>query len=115
MTLGERLKLLIEEKGIDQKRFAELFNLSPTTVSGYVTNYRTPNDELKKKFADFFGVSIDYLLGHTDKRNISDKRLETKAFHNLDVGGLPDEAIKQVEDYIEFVKQKYNPGGSLKK
>ena len=115
MTLGERLKSLIEEKGIDQKRFAELFNLSPTTVSGYVTNYRTPNDELKKKFADFFCVSIDYLLGHTDKRNITDKEKETKTFHNLDINGLPDEAIKQIEDYIEFVRQKYDSDGKLEK
>ncbi len=115
MTLGERLKSLIEEKGIDQKRFAEIFSLSPTTVSGYVTNYRSPNDEIKKKFADFFGVSVDYLLGHTDIRDIPEKKNETKAYHNLDVSGLPEEAIKQVEDYIEFVKQKYNPDGSLKK
>ncbi len=115
MTLGERLRSLIEEKGIDQKRFAELFNLSPTTVSGYVTNYRTPSDDLKKKFADYFCVSVDYLLGHTDNRSVIDNKTETKANHNFDTSGLPDEAIKQVEDYIEFIKQKYNPDGSLKK
>ncbi|EMS70111.1 helix-turn-helix domain-containing protein [Ruminiclostridium cellobioparum] len=115
MTLGERLRSLIDEKGIDQKTFAELFNLSPTTVSGYVTNYRTPSDDLKKKFADYFCVSIDYLLGHTDNRNVIDNKTETKPNHNLDISGLPDEAIKQVEDYIEFIKQKYNPDGSIKK
>lgn len=115
MTLGERLKSLIAEKGIDQKKFAEIFSLSPTTVSGYVTNYRSPNDELKKKFADFFGVSVDYLIGHTDARNVPEKNVETRAYHNLDKLGLPEEAIKQVEDYIEFIKQKYNSDGTIKK
>ena len=114
MTLGERLKSLIEEKGIDQKRFAEIFNISATTVSGYVTNYRSPNDQLKKKFADYFGVSVDYLLGHTDVRYVTEKS-ETKAYHNLDVSGLPDDAVKQVEDYIELLKLKYNSDGSLRK
>lgn len=100
MTLGERLKILIEEKGIDQKKFAEIFSLSPTTVSGYVTNYRSPNDELKKKFADYFDVSLDYLLGRTNIRNYTKAQI-------IDVSDLPQEAVKMIEDYVEFVRQKY--------
>jgi transcriptional regulator with XRE-family HTH domain len=114
MTLGERLKSLIEEKSIGQKRFAEIFNLAPTTVSGYITNYRAPNDELKKKFADYFGVTVDYLLGRSDIRIPQKSLIETKAYHNLDTSGLPEEDIKKVEEYVELLKKKYNPNGSLK-
>lgn len=114
MTFGERLKSLIDERSIDQKKFAEIFNLSPSTVSGYVTNYRSPNDEIKKKFADFFSVSIDYLLGYTDIRNPKESKIYTKSYYHRDLSGLPEEAIKQIDDYIEFIKLKYNPDRSLK-
>jgi hypothetical protein len=38
----------------------------------------------------------------------------TKAYHNLDTAGLSEEDIKKAEDYIEFLKQKYNPDGTLR-
>jgi len=103
MALGERLKLLIEEKGLDQKEFGKIFNLSPSTVSGYITGYRTPSDDLKIKFADYFNVSVDWLLGRTNIRNPYNQ----KTFNTIDVSELPEEMIQQVKDYVEFLKQKY--------
>lgn len=67
-TIGERLRYLIRERGLDQKQFAELFGLKISTLNGYVTNYRTPDVELQKRFADYFGVSVDYLIGRTDEK-----------------------------------------------
>lgn len=69
MKLGERLKELIDEKGIEQQEFAKLFNISPQAVSGYIKNYRTPSDDLKIKIASYFNVSVDYLICNTDIRN----------------------------------------------
>ena len=65
-TIGDRLRYLIHEHGMDQKEFAEIFGLKISTLNGYVTNYRTPDIEMQKKFADFFAVSVDYLIGRTD-------------------------------------------------
>lgn len=81
-TIGERLRYLIRERGLDQKQFAELFGLKISTLNGYVTNYRTPDVELQKRFADYFGVSVDFLIGRTD-----DKLSAKKAFiaSNLDL------------------------------
>lgn len=98
MTFGERLKLLIEERGMDQRKFAETFNLSPSTVSGYVTNYRSPNDDLKKKFADYFLVSVDYLLGCSDIRNIEATLLSNKASDML--------IHKDIEEYMQDIEEK---------
>ncbi|KAB3529197.1 XRE family transcriptional regulator, partial [Alkaliphilus pronyensis] len=42
------------------------------------------------------------------------KDMPTKAYHNLDKSGLSEEDIEKVEEYIEFLKQKYDPDGSLK-
>jgi len=68
-TIGDRLRYLIHERGMEQKQFAELFGLKVSTLNGYVTNYRTPDIELQKRFADFFNVSVDYLIGRTDDHN----------------------------------------------
>jgi hypothetical protein len=48
-------------------------------------------------------------------RNSQKTKIETKAFHTNYRNGLPEEAIKQIDDYIEFIKQKYNPDGTFKK
>ena len=113
MEFGDRLKFLREEIKLNREELAEKLKISYSAVSKYETNIRFPDKETLHKIADFFDVSVDYLLCRTNIRKLD--KTETKAFHNLDVDGLPDEAIKQVEDYIEFVKQKYNPDGSLKK
>ena len=73
-TIGERLRYLITERGMEQKQFAELFGLKVSTLNGYVTGYRTPDIDLQKRFADFFSVSVDYLIGRTDERTITEKR-----------------------------------------
>jgi transcriptional regulator with XRE-family HTH domain len=72
-SIGQRLRLLIREKGLEQKKFAEIFGLKVSTLNGYVTGYRTPDITLQKRFADFFGVSVDYLIGRTDNRNLGEK------------------------------------------
>ncbi|NJD04134.1 MAG: helix-turn-helix transcriptional regulator [Ruminiclostridium sp.] len=59
---------------MEQKQFAEIFGLKVSTLNGYVTNYRTPDIDMQKKFADFFGVTVDYLIGRTDDRIVSEKR-----------------------------------------
>lgn len=111
--LINRLKELRKEKGLTQIELAKLLNVSDRSVGFYETGERDPDTDTLKLLADFFNVSIDYLLCRTNNRYFESN--ETKVFHNLDVSGLPDEAIKQVEDYIEFVKQKYNMDRNLNK
>lgn len=74
---GIRLKKLREEKGLKQSDLAKIFNISPSSIGMYETDKREPDDELKLKFAEYFNVSIDYLMGITDNRN-SDKLSELK-------------------------------------
>lgn len=73
-TLGDRLRFLIHERGMDQKQFAEVFGLKLSTLNGYVTNYRTPDIRTQKRLADFFGVTVDYLIGRTDDWGTTDAR-----------------------------------------
>ncbi|QNU68775.1 helix-turn-helix transcriptional regulator [Ruminiclostridium herbifermentans] len=105
--LGQRIKKLREDRNLNQLEFSKILNISNTTLSQYEAGNRTPSDEIKEKVADYFNVSVDYLLGRTEKCNLEDEGSNDEKFYKFDVSNLPEEAIKQIEDYIEFVKQKY--------
>lgn len=67
--LAKRLRGLREEKGLTQKDLAQTLGLnSKSTITNYEQNTRDPDYETLIKIAKFFEVSIDYLLGLTDKR-----------------------------------------------
>ncbi|MDF2524585.1 MAG: putative transcriptional regulator [Clostridiales bacterium] len=113
---GDRLKELRIENGLTQEALAKKFNTGKSSISNYESNSRLPDANTIGKYANFFDVSVDYLLGCSNVRNpYSETKFETKAYHNLDMNGLPEEAIRQVEEYIELIKLKYNPDGTLKK
>jgi transcriptional regulator with XRE-family HTH domain len=63
-TLGDRLKLHRLMKKLSRVDFGKVFNLAETTIANYERNEREPNIKTIKQFADFFGVTTDYLLGH---------------------------------------------------
>ncbi len=105
--IGKRIKKLRENKNLNQLEFSKILNISNTTLSQYEAGNRTPSDEIKEKVADYFNVSVDYLLGRTEKYSIEAEDSKEEKFFSFDVSNLPEEAIKQIEDYIEFVKQKY--------
>lgn len=67
--LTERLKLLRTEGNLTQKEFASKFNMSDARYNQYETGKREPDYQTLQIFADYFNVSIDYLLGRTDIRN----------------------------------------------
>lgn len=70
---SDRLKLLRKERKITQKELAEIINLSSGAIAMYETGNRTPDKEVLSAIADFFDVSLDYLLGRTDERSPADK------------------------------------------
>lgn len=67
--LGTRIKILREEKELSQLELARKLNISNSTLSQYEAGNRIPGDDIKNKIADYFNVSVDFLLGRTDERN----------------------------------------------
>jgi transcriptional regulator with XRE-family HTH domain len=61
-----RLKQLRQEAGISQLKLAMDLNTNQNTISRYETGAREADYEMLIKFADYFGVSVDYLLERTD-------------------------------------------------
>ncbi len=109
------LRKLRESKKLTQADVASALQIGRSTYTKYESGKSKPASEMLIKIADYFGVSVDYLLGLSNIQNFNESKIKTKAYHNIDITGLPDEAVKQVEDYIELIKFKYKPDGSLKK
>lgn len=65
-TFGERIKGLRRGRKKNQKELASYLGLSQTTIANYENNSRFPNDATLINLADYFHVSLDYLLGRTD-------------------------------------------------
>ena len=63
-----RLKELRKERNISQLKLAIDLNMNQNTVSRYENLEREADYETLIKFADYFDVSLDYLLGRTDKK-----------------------------------------------
>lgn len=64
-----RLKALRKEKNISQLKLAMDLSMNQNTISRYETGEREADYKTLIKIADYFNVSIDYLLGRTDNPN----------------------------------------------
>lgn len=65
-----RLKEIRSSKGISQLKIAMDLNMNQNTISRYETGEREPGINELIKIADYFNVSIDYLLERTNNPNI---------------------------------------------
>lgn len=66
--LSERLRLCRSEKGLTQNQVAIYCDITEKAYQNYELNTRQPKLENLIKIADLYGVSLDYLVGRTDKK-----------------------------------------------
>ena len=67
-----KLKELRKAKGISQLKLAMDLNTSQNTISRYETGEREPGINELIKIADYFNISLDYLVGRTDNPKMND-------------------------------------------
>ena len=63
-----RLNELRKQKKISQVKLAMDLNMSQNTISRYENLERQADYATLIRFADYFGVTLDYLLGRTDAK-----------------------------------------------
>lgn len=66
-----RLKQLREQRHISQVFLGMELGMSQNTISRYETGVREADYETLIAFADYFNVSVDYLLGRTDNPKVN--------------------------------------------
>lgn len=59
---NKRLKQLRVSQKLRHKDVAAVIDRNPMTYCQYELGYRTPSDAIKKKLADFYGVTVDYIF-----------------------------------------------------
>ncbi len=97
MSFGERLKQLREQKGLIQQDIADLLKVGRATIAGYETKGKQPDYEKLNKLADFFNVSIDYLLGR--ELTQENKTYEQERY-------IESLKLDTAEDAIKFILQQ---------
>lgn len=104
---AERLKELRKSKGITQTEFAKIFNISNGTIGNWESGNRIPDTEMLKMLADFFNVSIDYLVGKSEYKNILDEQLSDVDFALYgEIHDLSDEEKQKIIDFVKFTKSQ---------
>ncbi len=66
-----RLKEIRKAKGISQLKLAIDLNTNQNTISRYETGEREPGINELIKIADYFNISVDYLLERTDNPDVN--------------------------------------------
>lgn len=102
----ERLKTLRVEKGLYQKDIASFLGVDRTTYVKYERGDSEPSFEIISKLANFFEVSIDYLLGNDRP---SHKGIKIPVLGSIPAG-VPIEAIEDILDWEE-IPESWTAGG----
>ena len=98
MGIGDRIKSLREKRGVMQQDVCEALNIEQSTLANYENNRRVPKVEILAKIADYYNVSVDYLLGK-DRADAENHRIPVLG--NV-AAGIPISAIQNVEDWEEI-------------
>ena len=69
MKFPDILKSLRLQLGLNQSDFAKAIGVSRSTIGMYETGRREPDFETLELIADYFNVSLDYLMGNSDVKN----------------------------------------------
>lgn len=70
MSLYEKIKILADNQKISIRRLEEILGYGNGTIRRW--EKQTPGVDKIQKVADYFDVSVDYLLGRTDKKRYYD-------------------------------------------
>ena len=109
-----RLKELRENAGYSQASFAKAFGTKQSTVGNWESGVREPKFDTMQRLADFFNVSVDYLLGR-DEPSPEIPASSVPGSKWIPVlgyvrAGIPTEAVEDILDYEEISPQMAQHG-----
>ena len=90
----DRLKELRKERNVSQQALGEIVGFSQQSINKYENNNIEPDISTLIKLADYFDVSVDYLIGRTNVRiTYSDIGID-----NLDYDSISSELFKRLSN-----------------
>jgi transcriptional regulator with XRE-family HTH domain len=85
--IGSTLAELRKNNGFTQKELAKIFNISEGTLAHYEQGLTPPSAAMLIKFADYFHVPVDYLLGRCQNK-VEYRKLNEKLASNMSLGDM---------------------------
>lgn len=102
----KNLKKLRIQKGLSQQEFASIIHSAQNTVSQWESGKRDADSKTIQEIADYFNVSVDYLLGRETKPTL-DEQLDGVDFALYgEIHDLTDDEKKDILSYIKFKKSQ---------
>ena len=99
------LKDLRTKKGVYQKDVAKYLGVDRTTYVKYERGYSEPNLDTIKKLANYFDVTVDFLLGEENTLDSQFNEIEFALYG--EVKELTDEQKQDILDYARFKKEQW--------
>lgn len=99
--ISEKLKEIRESTGMNKKEFANHLGIKYTTYNGYETGSREPASDFLILISTKFDISIDYLLGLQDHKDITHSyQLKSSEYEHIKKYRLLDSYSQETIDYI---------------
>ena len=100
MEVLTKILTLLDERHIQQKNLSDYLGLSKNTMTGWKNGNNNSYMKHLPKIAEFFGVTVDYLLGN-EKRDDNDF---TYALYNELAHDLSDDQLHQLKQFADFLR-----------
>lgn len=105
-TFGSRLKQLRNERGLTLSQMADKFHKTKASFSAYENDKRKPDMELVSEIADFFNVSVDFLLGRSKIKNDPYEKVKDALEDDPELMEFWDEMHKRDDIKLMFKQTK---------
>lgn len=102
-----RLTVLLEENNMSQTQLAKKIGTSNVTICRYLTCERIPRLDVVTKIASVFNVSLDYLLGLSDNKDVNTSDFDNDLNIALSIKELYslDKTSNLSKNQIELIKK----------
>lgn len=101
MEVLTRILALLDEKHIQQKKLSDYLGLSKCAMTGWKNGNNNSYMKYLPQIAEFFGVSVEYLLG---KETPSEESNFTYALYDELAHDLSEEQLQQLKQFADFLR-----------
>lgn len=96
-TPGEKIFYMMIERGMTKAELCEKANVGKMSLERYITDYSLPDSESLKRIADTLSVSVDYIAGKSDVKEMSEPITKIPIFSEFPDKVTSKEDIREIE------------------
>jgi len=96
----EIFEKLLKKHGVTAYKVSKATGIATATLSDWKNGKSKPKQEKMQKIADYFEVTLDYLLGRDEQ-----KETDTIAAH-FDGDEYTEDELKEIRQFAEFIKNR---------